>query len=259
MILIEKGTFLMGSPRGELGRTEWEEQHRVTLTRSFYLSDHEVTQQEWQRQMGWNESFTKGEQLPVDYITWFDAIEYCNRLSVWNGLSPAYTMSDTSMTGVHITGGTVGWNSASVGFRLPTEAEWEYACRAGTTTAFYSGDISNPGCIPPDSSLDLVGWFCGNSPNQPQPVKAKLPNTWGLYDTHGNVYEWCWDYIDLFTDDAVIDPTGPIGGAERVLRSGPYYASLDGGAHLCRSAARAGGLPGEPADGGGLRVALTWP
>lgn len=259
MIPIEAGNFIMGSPRGELGRTEFEEQHLVTLTNPFRLSDHEVTQQEWLALMDGNDSFIEGGLLPVDFLTWFDAIEYCNRLSQRDGLTPVYAMSDTVLSGIHITSAKVQWDSQAYGYRLPTEAEWEYACRAGTTTAFYSGEIENLGCIPPDSSLDQVGWFCGNSPARPQPIKTKLPNTLQLYDMHGNVLEWCWDHFDLLTDDTRVDPTGPAGGSLRTLRSGPYFETLDGGARLCRSASRNGQFPGIATFGAGLRVALNGP
>ena len=161
MVLIEPGTFLMGSPKGEPERHGRERQHRVTLTQAFFIGDHEVTQGEWRAVMGENPSeFTGDDERPVENVSFFDAVKYCNRRSSLELLTPAYTIS-----AAHIV-----WELGTTGYRLPTEAEWEYACRAGTATAFASGGLSRVGCTPVDPNLDVMGWYCGN-PGTRAPVR----------------------------------------------------------------------------------------
>jgi len=203
-VLINGGTFIMGNPSSEQGCSDSEVQHQVTVS-SFYMSRYEVTQKEYQEIMGTNPSAFKGDNLPVEQVSWYDAVEYCNARSQKEGLTPAYTINGTDVT----------WNRNANGYRLPTEAEWEYACRAGTTTAYSTGA----------SISDNTGWYDANSGNTTHPVGQKPPNAWGLYDMHGNVYEWCWDWYGDYPTTAQTDPVGASSGSGRVARGGGWGGS----------------------------------
>ena len=218
MVRISGGTFTMGSPANETGRSSNEGPQRQITVSSFYLGRHPVTQAEYQEIVGTNPSAFKGQNLPVEQVSWFDAVNYCNKLSIREGLTPAYT----------INGNNVTWNLDANGYRLPTEAEWEYACRAGTQTPFYTG-----------ISIGDAGWFSGNSKGRSQPVGEKLPNSWGLFDMHGNVLEWCWDWLGNYSGGAQTDPKGPNSGTNRVYRGGSWRFD----AHQTRSAYRFGNHP----------------
>jgi len=180
--------------------------HSITVS-SFYICKYEVTQEEYQQVMGKNPSKLKGKKLPVEQVKWYDAIEYCNKLSSMDRLTPAYTINGEEVT----------WNRSANGYRLPTEAEWEYACRAGTTTNFNTGnDITT-------SQASIYNKVLKSDAQKTKPVGSFRPNAWGLYDMHGNVDEWCWDwYDDNLPSGTQIDPTGPITGTVRVIRGGNY-------------------------------------
>ena len=189
LVSITPGQFVMGNGPGG---TAIERDHPVRLTRPYLIGVTEVTQAEWSAVMGSNPSSSKGANLPVTNVTWHEAVEFCRRLSEREGRV----------------------------YRLPTEAEWEYACRAGTTTAFSFGDGT--------WTFDEYVWFNKNARGKVQPVGTKKPNPWGLYDMHGNVREWCADWFAWrYPTGLQIDPTGPATGTERVRRGGSaaYFAT----------------------------------
>jgi len=218
MVRIQGGTFTMGSPPGERGRSANEGPQRQVTVSSFYIGRFPVTQAEFQEIMGTNPSHFVGLNLPVERVSWFDAIEYCNRRSIRAGLTPVYTRI----------GNTVIWNREANGYRLPTEAEWEFACRAGTQTPFYFG-----------TSIGNAAWHSGNSDDRTHPVGERQPNAWGLYDMHGNILEWCWDWLGPYPAFAETDPQGPPSGTNRVYRGGSWRFEP----HQTRSAFRHGNNP----------------
>jgi formylglycine-generating enzyme required for sulfatase activity len=232
---IRPDTFMRGSPTDEPGRDSGENQHIVTLTRGFWLKETEVTQGEWQAVMGNNPSlFTScGTNCPVERVSWWDAVAYCNALSTAQSLTSCYTLSGCSGTP-----GVAGYICSSVtqaasctGYRLPTEAEWEYAYRAGTTTAFYNGPITQ---LNTDPNLELIGWYGANSGSQTKPVAGKTANAWGLHDMSGNVWEWTWDWHGDYASTPQSDPSGPSSGSARVVRGGAWNII----AQYCRAAQR---------------------
>jgi formylglycine-generating enzyme required for sulfatase activity/predicted Ser/Thr protein kinase len=239
MVLIPPGEFMMGSPPSEPDHKPDELQHRVRITRPFYLGAYEVTQPEWQQVMQttpWRgKSYVKeGANFPATYVSWADAVAFCKKLTEQErqaGLLPE------------------GWE-----YRLPTEAEWEYACRAGTITAYSFGDA--------ESRLGDYGWYGavqgnGNAKGEDyaHAVGQKKPNPWGLCDMHGNVWEWCADWYDAgyYAMSPVEDPKGPSAITSQVYRG----ASWHGGAKLCRSAARYESVPGILGYALGFRVAAV--
>ncbi len=220
---IPKGTFMMGSPESEEGRFSDEgPQHSVTISKDYYLGAYEVTQEQYQRIMGENPSGFKGANNPVETVSWEDAVAFCKKLSELPEEKAA---------------GRV--------YRLPTEAEWEYACRAGSTTRFGFGDS--------DSQLGPYAWFDENSATTTHPVGQKTPNAWGLYDMHGNVWEWCADWKGDYSTSAVTDPTGPAEGSYRVFRGGSWSYE----AARCRSGLRIWNVPSLRLNSLGFRVALS--
>ena len=222
--LIPAGTFTMGSPTNELGRDSDEIQHQVTLTQAYYMQTTEVTQGQWRSVMGSNPSdFANcGDNCPVENVSWDDIQSFITAMNQRGD-------------------GT---------YRLPTEAEWEYAARAGSTSAFANGGISVTDCSY-DPNLDAMGWYCGNASSTTHSVGGKQPNAWGLYDMHGNVWEWCQDWYGGYPTGAVTDPTGPSSGSDRVLRGGSWsYRARNG-----RSAGR-GILPGGRSRNCGFRLVV---
>jgi hypothetical protein len=189
VIRIPAGTFMMGSPEDEPGRNKNEEQHMVTLTDDFYMSKYVVTQKVTR---------PSGNEILPQYMSWYGALELCNRYSMLDGLSPAYIVNNSTNPadwglgsfGRDPTKDIIEIVPGSKGYRIPTEEQWEYACRAGTKTAYYMGDTFN----------DDMGWYEGNANNRIQQVGLKPPNPWGLYDMGGNVLEWCWDEAEINLD-----------------------------------------------------------
>jgi len=258
MLPIPAGTFTMGSPTTEANRSDSEgPQHSVTLS-SFKMSKYQVTQAQWVDVMGASEdrttaSYGKGNNYPVYYVNWYDAIVFCNKLSIKEGLDAVYSIfgkTNPSEWGTIPISSNLTWNGAVMdksknGYRLPTEAEWEYACRAGTTTAYNTGDTIS----------DSTGWYSSNSGSKTHEVGKKPANAWGLYDMHGNVYEWCWGWYDssYYSSSPTNDPIGASSGTNRVVRGGSWYHSAEN----MRSAYRGSNLPSLRSSVIGFRLIRT--
>jgi formylglycine-generating enzyme required for sulfatase activity len=211
MVRVPAGEFQMGSPEDEQGRLDAELEHTVRITRPFMIGRTEVTQAEWEAVMGHNPSrFADcGGDCPVETVSWLDVIAFCNALSRAEGLEECYLLEAEDVTWPRGLG--------CAGYRLPTEAEWEYAMRAGTQTAWSCG--ADTDC------LDGVAWYSPNSASTTHPVGTEAANAWGLHDMHGNVWEWVWDrYGADHYADGQVDPTGPAAGAFRGLRGGGWLS-----------------------------------
>jgi formylglycine-generating enzyme required for sulfatase activity len=250
MISIPGGTFLMGCTQLEATPI-----HSVTLS-AFKISNTDVTQSEYLRVTGKNPSLFKGDNLlPVENVTWFDAVLYCNMRSKLELKDTVYSFSAISGTpGDGCSGlSNLQINFTKNGYRLPSEAEWEYACRAGTTTDFYWGGSYPPITAADTMELNSNAVWHRNSNDHTWPVGSKKPNAWGLYDMVGNVWQWLNDWNGTYTSAAQTDPTGPASGIARIARGGSY-SILDSDL-LLRSAIRNGGW--YPTDRGyiiGFRV-----
>jgi formylglycine-generating enzyme required for sulfatase activity len=227
-VRIEGGTFTMGSPSTEVDRQDNEAQHQVTVN-GFYMGKYEVTQAEYEAVMGTNPSSFKGAKLPVERVSWFDAVEYCNKRSVKEGLSPAYPRNGDSVT----------WNKNATGYRLPTEAEWEYACRAGTTTPFSTGSNITTAQSNYEGNYPYNNNAKGTYREKTTEAGSFAANKWGLYDMHGNVWEWCWDRSGDYSSGAQSNPDGAVSGFYRVVRGGSWR----GGGQGLRSAFRGNDTP----------------
>jgi formylglycine-generating enzyme required for sulfatase activity len=267
MVSIVPGTFSMGSPLAEPERNNDELQHQVTLS-GFYMSKYPITQLEYWAVMGrtieeqqesaaLNDSSDKGrgDKYPIYYVSWYEALVFCNKLSMILGVDPVYKIKGTTDPSEwgnpwEWYGTDAAWDAVTIvdganGYRLPTEAQWEYACRAGTTSAYSNGDTIN----------SSTGWYNSNTAQRTNVVGRRPANAWGLYDMHGNIWEWCWDWYGSYSSAAQTDPGGPSSGTDpkRVVRGGAWSTY---GKEL-RSAARLSYSPSVRRDDIGFRVVRT--
>ncbi len=272
MMRVNPGTFRMGSPGGEVGRQSDEGQVLATLTRPFLMTETEVTQGQWKAHSGGSNPSNLsscGDDCPVEQVSWWSVFGFANALSRAEGLPACFTLPASGCTGTWqagtldcgeamptVNGGNI---YACTGYRLPTEAEWEYAARAGTATATYGGDLSvTTGCVrlsgagafSNDTQLSDLGWYSCNSGGRTQAVRQKSPNAWGLYDMLGNVHEWTWDRYDSASGAGGTDPQRTVAGSGRVSRGGDGYQV----AEMLRAASRLIVAPGDRTYYLGFRV-----
>jgi formylglycine-generating enzyme required for sulfatase activity len=231
---IDGGSFERGSSTGD----EDELPIKKVKLDNFYIGITEVTQQQWEGIMGDNPSQSKGNNLPVERVSWYDAVKFCNAASLVDGLDPVYEIKEKQVT----------CNFKANGYRLPTEAEWEYAARGGRNhnTYPYSGS----------ENIDDVAWYRTGDLSQPQPVGSKMYNSVGLHDMSGNVWEWCWDWYSAayYSDSSSLNnPTGPKTGTQKTIRGGSWYVN----AEFCRVTNRSNRDPEKQLFYDGLRIARS--
>jgi formylglycine-generating enzyme required for sulfatase activity len=274
MVSVASGTFAMGSNGLEFDRAPFGETLRQVRLSAFYLSAKTVSvgefrrfaeetghvstaeaeggalayndRGEWEFRAGgnWrNPGFAQGDDHPVVNVSWFDAVRYCNWLSAKEGLRPAYTVS----------GVNVSWDKTANGYRLPTEAEWEYACRAGTTGPFFTGTRISTAQANYNGNLPYHTGNRGLFRKTTTPAGSFPPNEWGIYDMHGNVWEWCWDYnsIPRASSTVIVNPSGDVTGTSRINRGGAWASA----GNWLRSAARDSDLPETASGNLGFRLA----
>lgn len=235
MVLVPAGNYQMGDDNANYEPNE--RPARTVAINAFFISKTEVTQALYQSVIGANPSHNKGDRRPVENVTWFEALEFCNALSRRDGYTEVYS---------DITGNLQADFSAD-GYRLPTEAEWEFACRGGTTTPYYTGSSK--------ADLEKAGWYSGNANGTTHDVSDLEANTHGIHDMHGNVFEWCWDWFSAayYQQGENNNPRGPSGGEERVCRGGSYFVFEYG----CRSSFRSMLTPQYKSRDIGIRLART--
>ncbi|HUU03847.1 MAG TPA: formylglycine-generating enzyme family protein [Myxococcota bacterium] len=263
--VILAGALVMGSPADEPGREPGEVQHEVTLTHHFAMLSTEVTIGEFVDLMGYDpvdylQFYLCDRECPVSTVNWHEAAAYCNALSAAEGYPECYTCNDSPYypfvpTCEPSTNYATPYDCP--GFRLPTEAEWEYAARAGTTTSTYNGtfDEDHLCCERPNPALDPVAWFCGEDDLTMHPVGQKQPNSWGLYDMLGNQWEWCHDFHADYPPGPATDPWGPPSGTPRVQRGGCFHMC----AFFARSAYHGASHPDNRDENSGFRPVRTLP
>lgn len=221
-VFIPPGRFTMGSTEYETGRNPDETPHEVTLTKGFYIQKTPVTREQWKAVMGDSAAFSDGPpNCPVESVSWNECQEFIRRLN----------------------------EKTKSRRRLPTEAEWEYACRAGSSAPFCNGELTEPYCAQ-DAVLCEVAWYCANSGRKIHPAAEKSPNGWGLHDMHGNVNEWCQDWYGEYSPEPQTDPVGPGSGLGKVIRGGSWFSN----AKNCRSASRFHWPPNSRSDAIGFRL-----
>ena len=255
-VYIPAGKFQMGSTAGE---PDEKPVHGVTISKGYFMGRYEVTQQlylEVMKEWGGTEpssTYGEGDDYPAYYVSWYDAVVYCNRRSIAEDLTPCYAIgneTDPDEWGTVPTSSDDPWevtcNWEANGYRLPTEAEWEYAARAGDATTnarTWSGTDT-------ETKLEEYAWYSKNSGSGTHQVGKKEPNAWGLYDMSGNVWEWCWDWYGNYSDESVSDPHGGSSGANRVCRGGGWRNS----AESCTVSRRSSSDPNNHNDLSGFRV-----
>jgi sulfatase modifying factor 1 len=232
LLLVEPGRPFIAAPEGQ---AYVQARPLPAPPRAYLLAATEVTRAQWRQVMGEERGDGGGDRRPVDSVTWLDAVAFCNRLSELEGRRPAY----------RINGGAATWDHSADGYRLPTDAEWEYACRAGTLTMFHGG-----GRI---KDLERVAWFDRNSGGRTRDVGRRKPNAWGLYDMHGNVWEWVWDLYDTLPDFSPDNVESPGVGPDRTIRGGSWYSDPA----TCRTTNFCRIDPGFASNDLGFRVART--